>query len=178
MEKYKVRIKGERALLMNACHLEANTQRSKDYNSEKEAEKAMYRDAKGNIGVPSLCILSCLRESAKNFRVPGRGRKTFKDYIYAGLRIEPEFIPLIAENGYEIDLRPVVVQRSRIMRARPKFNDWCLEFVVEIIDPIVTPDSLKQILEDAGKYNGLLDFRPLFGLFLLEIFKRVENEKR
>lgn len=175
MEKYNVRIKGERALLMNVCRLEANTQRSKDYNPEKEAEKAVYRDAEGNIGIPSLCILSCLRESAKNFRVPGRGRKTFKDYIYAGLRIEPEFIPLITENEYEIDLRPVVVQRSRVMRARPKFNDWELEFVIEIIDPIITSDSLKHIIVDAGKYNGLLDFRPLFGLFKVEAFVEING---
>lgn len=48
---------------------------------------------------------------------------------------------------------------------------------MEIIDPIITPAVLKQIIEDAGKYNGLLDFRPLYGLFRLATFEKAENEE-
>jgi len=49
-----------------------------------------------------------------------------------------------------------------------------LEFTVEILDPVVTSSSLKEILIDAGKYNGLLDFRPLFGLFEVVTFEKVQ----
>jgi len=156
---------------------EANnkTTRKKEYDPKVDAEKALYKDKDGNIVVPSFCLLSCLRESAKNFQVPGKGKKTFKNFIYAGIQIEPVEIPLITEDSYEIDLKPVVVNRSRIIRARPRFDEWTLEFMIEITDPIISPENLKQILKDAGKYNGLLDFRPLYGLFTLESFEEIEE---
>jgi hypothetical protein len=39
-------------------------------------------------------------------------------------------------------------------------------------DPtVIHADTLKRILEDAGKYYGLGDFRPEFGTFRVEEFK-------
>lgn len=78
-EKYKVQIKGTRPLLMHSCAsmLEENnkTTRSKEYNPKEEAEKALYRDTEGRIVVPSFCVLSCIREAAKNYQIPGKGKK-------------------------------------------------------------------------------------------------------
>lgn len=178
IEKYKVRIKGTRPLLMHSCanmleESKNKTTRSKEYDPKIDAEKALYKDADGNIVVPSLCILACIKDSAKNFKVPGRGRQTFKNFVFAGIRLDPENIPLKSNNPWEIDLKPVVIGRSRIIRARPRFDNWELEFTAEIVDPVITPDSLKQFIIDAGKYNGLLDFRPLYGLFELKTFERI-----
>ena len=182
MEKYNVRIEGTRPLLMHSCNsmLEQSnnkTTRSKDHDPQKEAETALYTDKDGVIVVPSFSVLSCLRGSAVNFQVPGKGKKTYKNFIYAGLKIEAENILLESDAGYEVDLKTVVVQRSRIVRARPRFDDWALEFVIEIVDTIITPDALKQIIEDAGKFNGLLDFRPLYGLFKLTTFEKIADEE-
>ena len=180
-EKYEVRIEGIRPLLMHSCNSmleESNNKatRAKEHNPKTDAEAALYKDKEGNIVVPSFCVLSCLRGSAVNFQVPGKGKKTYKNFIYAGVRMETENIPLITENGWQIDAKTVVVQRSRIVRARPRFDNWALEFTMEIVDPIITPAVLKQIIEDAGRYSGLLDFRPLYGLFSLVRFERVVNE--
>lgn len=182
MEIYKVRIEGTRPLLMHSCNAmleESNNKatRSKEHDPQADAEMALYKDKEGNIVVPSFCVLSCLRGSAVNFQVPGKGKKTYKNFIYAGVRMDTENIPLISGNGWEIDAKTVVVQRSRIVRARPRFDNWALEFAVEIVDPIITPAVLKQIIKDAGKYNGLLDFRPLYGLFKLTAFEKVVNEE-
>ena len=177
-EKYEVRIKGTRPLLMNSCKniLEENKDmpsRGKEKLTAKEqAEKLMYKDKEENAVVPSLNLLACLRDSAVNFKVPGRGKKTYKNFIYSGLLVEPENIPIISDDGWEVDLRPVVIGRARIIRARPKFVNWELMFQIEIIDPIITPSAIESILIDAGKYNGLLDFRPLFGLFEVKKFSK------
>ena len=181
MEIYKVRIEGTRPLLMHSCNamLEANNgkpARSKEYDPKTDAETALYKDKEGNIVVPSFCVLSCLRGSAVNYKVPGKGKKTYKGFIFAGLMIEPENIPLISEDGWEIDLKTVVVGRARIVRARPRFDNWALEFGIEITDKVIIPVVLKQLIEDAGRYNGLLDFRPLYGLFKLTTFEKVVNE--
>ena len=66
---------------------------------------------------------------------------------------------------YKIDTRPVVVQRARIIRARPLMKDWRLKFEIIYDDQLIgtTPqelDNIRNVLEDAGKRIGLLDNRP------------------
>ena len=181
-EKYKVEIKGMRPLLMNSCKAMIAEKENKPMRNRKEmslkeeAERVLYTDKSGKPVVPSYCILSCLRKSAVNFKVPGRGKKTYKDFIYSGVQITPEDVPIISESSWEIDLRPCVIGAARVIKAKPKFMKWGLKFEVEILDPIITPSAFKEILVDAGKYNGLLEFRPLFGLFSVEIFEKVKNE--
>jgi len=44
-------------------------------------------------------------------------------------------------------------------------------------DPqILLRDTMRRIVEDAGKWIGLGDYRPEFGLFSVEEFKVVEEE--
>jgi hypothetical protein len=85
--------------------------------------------------------------------------------IRAGLEITPENIPLISD-GWKVDVQSVIIQRNRIPRARPRFDNWNLEFEIVNKDPtIINKDVLKQILIDAGKYYGIGDYRPDYGLF-------------
>ena len=177
---YNVRIKGTRPLLMNSCRhmvedrMGTPSRGKKEITLEEEAQRLVYIDEGRKSIVPSFCVLSCLRKSAVNFKVPGKGKKTFKDFIYSGVEVLPENIPVISDDGWEVDLKPVVIGRARIIKARPKFKQWELEFQVRIIDPIVTPTYFKEILVDAGKYSGLLDFRPLYGLFEVTEFEKVK----
>lgn len=174
-ETYRVRIDGTRPLLMHRPSGIGQTKgRQVIFDPVEDAKKALYLDRNGAIVVPSLNLLSCLRTAGTEFTVPGRGKKTFKDYIYAGLRIEPLDIPLIYSGEYEIDQRPVKLS-GRVMRARPKFYPWGLEFQITIVDSIIHHSSLKDILILAGRLKGLGDFRPLFGLFELSQFERVEE---
>jgi len=180
IESYNVQLEGTRPLLMHRIPIDLGStkgKRSNNYDPKKEAEAALYKNSEGQVIVPSLNILAALKQAGTDYKVPGRGKKTFKNYIYAGVGIEPFEIPL-QTNGtdprkaWEIDLQPVVVVRSRVMRSRPRFNQWGLAFIMEILDPIIQPEILKEILESAGRYQGLCDFRPLFGLFKVTGFKK------
>ena len=174
-ETYNIEIKGIRPLLMHsAATIGAKTggRGKTEYDPKEEAESYLYKNEKGEIVIPSLNILSAMRESAKDFKVPGKGRKTYMRYIYAGVQINPLEIPL-ASDGWKIDRKPVVIQRARIMRSRPRFDKWSLKFNIEIVDPIIRGSDAKSILEAAGKYQGLCDFRPLYGLFSVVCFERV-----
>jgi len=177
-ERYLVRIKGVKPLLMHApTGLGDNPQRRRGehLSPEEGAEAGLYKDAEGNVVMPALNVKAMLREAGRNYKISGR-RTTFGAAIKAGIDIEPFYIPL-KHNGWKVDLRPVVVQRSRILRARPRFDEWELEFYIINKDPnVLLRDTMKRIIEDAGKWIGLGDYRPEFGLFNVEEFKVVEGK--
>jgi hypothetical protein len=179
MEIYKVKIKGIKPLLMHAptgLGDKARLRRGEHLDPKIEAESYLYKNEKGEICIPSVNIKACIREAGRNYRVSGR-RTTFAAMIRAGLDVNPfPMVPLL-HNGWQVDIRPVVVQRNRILRARPRFDEWTLEFQIVNQDPtVIHKDTLKKILEDAGKYYGLGDFRPEFGLFEVEEFTEASSE--
>ena len=174
MEVYEVKIKGTRPLLMHApvgLEDKPKLRRGEHLDPKVEAESYLYKDSDGNIVIPSVNIKACIRDAGRNYRIRGR-RSTFAAMIRAGLDIRPyPYVPLI-HNGWVVDIRPVVVQRSRILRARPRFDKWALEFKIINHDPtIIHKETLEKILIDAGRYYGLGDFRPEFGLFKVEKFE-------
>jgi len=172
-ERYLVRIKGVKPLLMHApkgLGDNPRRRRGEHLSPEEEAEAALYKDPQGNIVIPAVNVKAMLREAGRNYKISGR-KTTFGAAIRAGIDIEPFYIPL-KHKGWKVDLRPVVVQRSRILRARPRFDEWELEFTIINKDPnVLLRDTMKRIIEDAGKWIGLGDYRPEFGLFSVEEFR-------
>jgi hypothetical protein len=176
-EVYRVRIRGVRPLLMaNPEHSIGNTpklRRGEHLDPKVEAEQYLYKDEKGNICVPARVVKACIRNAGRNYRIRGR-RATFAAMISAGLEVRPENI-LLGSN-WEVDVRSVVVQGQRIPRARPRFNSWALEFEIVNRDPtIIQREMLQRILADAGRYYGIGDYRPEFGLFEVEKFEVVPS---
>ena len=166
-QRIKARIEGTRPLLMHRFNVENESKLKvgKKPIPEEEAKMGLYENENGPF-IPSINILCSIIEAGKDAYVQGKGKKTYKEYIKSGLLVHPAEVPLISKSGWTIDLRPVVVKRNRIVRARPRFDDWALEFEIEIIDPeILTPDIVRLLLERAGRYKGLGDFRPFFGTF-------------
>jgi hypothetical protein len=178
VETYYVKIIGTKPLLMHAptgLGDKPRLRRGEHLEPNVEAESYLYKDPEGKIVIPSVNVKACIREAGRNYRISGR-KTTFASMVKAGIEIKPfPYIPLI-HNGWQVDIRPVVVQRNRILRARPRFDSWGLEFQIVNNDPtIIHMDTLKRILEDAGKYYGLGDFRPEYGTFRVEEFKLVKN---
>lgn len=79
--------------------------------------------------------------------------------------VEPEEIPLGKKTYDEIDRRPAVIQRQRIVKSRPRFNSWEIEFTINFDEERVKKEVLKEILIEAGKSKGIGDYRPKFGRF-------------
>lgn len=147
---------------------------------EEEAKNALYTDCDGNIIVPARCIEGALVKSASAKSAPGQGKKTFKQFVLGGLQVIPEEVPLISD-PYIIDKRRCVIMRQGIIRCRPRFNEWKLNFDIKIIDAYLLGHgmdaNLKMIIEDAGSLVGLLDYRPKFGRFKVTKFE-MKSERR
>jgi len=174
-ESYRVRIVGVRPLLLhNPAGVIGNLpklRRGEHLPPEEEARRYLYLDEEGRSCIPAANIKACIRDAGRNYRVRGR-RTTFAAMIRAALTISPRMVPIISKEGWKVDVRSVVVQRQRILRARPRYDDWELEFTIRNEDPTIIPaEMLKKIIIDAGRWYGLGDFRPEYGLFQLKEFK-------
>jgi len=164
--KYKVEIKGTRPLMMHSPNgIGTKSPKQTEYDPEVEAKKCLYLNSAGKICVPSFAILSSIRAASSNETKAGAGKKTLKGFVFSGLGISEDMIELPIQE-YSIDTRPVVVQRARILRSRPVFENWSLKFTINVYDPATWgPGTIRRMLESAGDYQGILDFRPLFGTF-------------
>ena len=61
----------------------------------------------------------------------------------------------------------VKVQRNRVMRTRPRFNEWEATILVEYDPELLNPDEVAQIFKRAGDEVGFCDWRPKFGRFVV-----------
>jgi len=183
MEKIEIEIKGETPYLMHAFPMtkadEKETKRPGISDYTKEVEESLYRLPDGKIYVPSTQIQGSLIEAGKNFQIPGKKKSTYSGLIGGLLIITPDAI-IINPQEFVIDRRSVVVPatRGRVIRERPKFNNWSLKFNIENLEEDGIPNTtVKKILDYAGSYIGIGDFRPKkkgpFGRFIVTKFKEV-----
>lgn len=167
MKKIKVVLRGTTPLLMHSAQSmeQSSVKRNpaKQYDPVEDAEKVAYRNKKGELFVPARCIKACMLNAASWYKF---GKKSAKQILAGCTRIEPYEVTLTngkkkALKKYEIDLRPVVVQRSRIMRARPRLDEWQLEFDIIYNEKTISDlQTIRMVLEEAGQRIGLLDNRP------------------
>ncbi len=185
--KIHVKIKGLTPLLMNKLNPESLKRQSRlktqEYNIEEDAKNSAYIDeinGKKQLYIPGYAVYSMIINTAKQYR----SRRTSLSSLLAGtIRIEPEKIPL-GTDKYEIDVRPVVIQKNRVLKARAKIPNWEAEFDIIYNKRVLTENivkTLKTILEDGGTRMGLLDYRPQhkgwFGTFTVEKFEVEGNDE-
>ncbi len=171
--KYKVKVKGTAPLLMNKFSEaveKKSTRKKKVYVPEEEAERKTYRTEDGKLFLPSTHFKASMIKSAVDFTMTGR--KTYKDYIKSGLFILEQEI-VLDQQKYEIFACPVVIQRARVMSWRPMFKEWSCAFTLDIADDMMNAETVKDILESAGKYKAVGDYRPEHGRFEIVEFKKI-----
>jgi hypothetical protein len=127
------------------------------------AESKLYCGLDGKVMVPSPNLLRSLVDGG-SFTKLGKKQVTTarSSMLYSCLSIEAAEIPIIHTQPWRVDTRAVRIPSTggRILAHRPVFDDWALEFEVELDTSIVNAKLLRQIVDDAGKRIGLGDFRP------------------
>jgi hypothetical protein len=152
---------------------------AKDYT--EEWREHLYV-TKGQVFQPATHLEGALVKAAVNFKITGKRGKTYKDLFRAAVFVapeeilhgvdEPDELDTDADKRLYLDMRPVVVQRARIVRIRPAFSPgWELSFQIEVIDDQINATLLQDILTLAGKSVGIGDFRPKFGRFSVVKFE-------
>lgn len=120
--------------------------------------------------LPGVNVETCLRDSGKVNRLGTA--------VTRGVIVVEDRIPLIVpqQNGRVLsrqelwdqnlkDYRRVGNQQNSVMRCRPCFPQWRIEFSILLNEEILDRADLVRIAERAGMAIGLGDYRPRFGRF-------------
>ena len=125
--------------------------------TRERAERGAYRTDAGDLYAPSTWFFRSIIEVGGYYKQRG-SRKSLKYVLPAAILVPADIIALVDLDGkairdFEVDARPVVIPatRGRIMAYRPK---------IEVDTTIIDLDMAHQLLEDAGRRQGVGDFRP------------------
>ena len=141
-----------------------------------EWKAGIYFDPSVGVYVPAQNIHASIAEAARSTK---SGKKAKSAVFVSGLNGE-ENIPLQYEGPTDLqglwdggfyDARSVRIGTSRVMRYRPIFRDWGLSFRVVFSPEILSEDEVKSMVEFAGDFCGLCDYRPRFGRFEISSVK-------
>lgn len=187
MQQITVTITGKAPLLMHSdrfanpldpatkAHKELTGKRKKtDADHEAIARSefmgSLYHDDAIGPYIPGQNIDAALQDAAKL-------QKLGKRFKQAVMVIENE-VPLQYKGprdreglfaGGFLDVRGVKVAMAKLMRCRPKFNQWSAEFTIAFNEEVLNIEEIRKAVADAGQLIGLCDYRPRFGKFTAEI---------
>jgi hypothetical protein len=128
----------------------------------------LYYDENDGPVMPVWNIVRCIQNAGKQHKL---GASVLRGVIPA-----TETTPVIYEGPRDIEgmweagtfalRKSVGIGSSRTMRTRPVFTDWRIEALIEVDLRILDPEKINQLVEEAGRYQGLGDNRPVYGRFL------------
>ena len=184
MKNLQVTWKGTTPLIMHSCQcvnpLHPIARELKKYTSKKNKTEedlikisdlewesgAYWKDGIG-LYMPAENVEATIKNGAK---ANNKGKDIQKYVSVTDLYI-PFFYgenltkeELIANYDYR-DTRIMTVQRAKVLRTRPRFDQWHLIFNLMYDDTKIDIDTIVNAMEYAGSYVGLCDSRPKYGKF-------------
>lgn len=137
------------------------TETDDDRIRELECQTSLWLDGGGAPTVPEAALRAVIETGARKLRQGPQVRE--------GLIVEQvekfDYDKSLGANVEELGRNAqfttgVVVQRSRILRTRAKFDQWAVTFRLECDDELVDQEQLASWLDIGGRRIGLGDWRP------------------
>lgn len=142
------------------------------------AEFHCYRNIEGKCYLPSDHLRGAMILAGAFVKAKvGNTTKSMKNIVAAMFFVNPDEI--ILPDYDVIDKRSAVNRniKARVITIRPKWTNWSVEFNLMVDNGTITPETVKSILEYAGRYVGIGSFRPTnngqFGRFEVERINEV-----
>jgi len=125
------------------------------------------RNNRSTVVIPSMAIHQALVAAAKYSKrqIPNQGKATWTAKFSAGimilenpaLHVDPEIVQCVAISANADGVRG---SGKRVTRRFPTIPAWRSTFDVHILDPIITEDVFREMVEIAGLFVGIGQFRP------------------
>lgn len=77
----------------------------------------------------------------------------------------PQTIAALSKDSNFADMRMVKQMRYQILRTRPIFKTWSLEFTLSFLPNLLNAQQVRDVLVLAGQVAAFGDYRPRFGRF-------------
>lgn len=127
---------------------------------------SLYLSKKDGLIIPAEILEAAINGGARKFKEgvvckSGLALMDHSKLIFDG----PQEPNEMWEDGRFTFQKMVVVSRSRILRTRPKIDEWSLVVTVNFEDTVCDQAQIFKWLEKAGQIVGLCDWRPRYGRF-------------
>lgn len=141
-----------------------------DYEEMAKVEwrGGLYLDDKNRVVWPAENLEAAILAASAKLKLKSQLKSSLiveeaAPLIYDG----PKTVDGLAKDAKFMDTRGVrnPGSGSRVMRTRPIFPKWELEFTVTWDDEDVSQSEMEQIIRICGKSIGFSDYRPKFGRF-------------
>jgi len=143
-------------------------------------DEAIDLDSHGNASAKPYTSLVIPSNNIRSLIVEGARKRKLGKQAEAGVTVEsdgefrhdgPSDLNDLAADRRFTDRRPVGNKTATVMRTRPIFRTWAVEFTLFIDPELIEPAAVRQALDMAGRMIGLGDYRPLYGRFSVETFE-------
>jgi hypothetical protein len=134
-----------------------------ELHPKDQAERCLYKDDEGVLIYPADNLLAAFVDAGRYIKVGKRQLSTRDTTIITSfLNIIESFIPIKSTKGWRVDARGVVNQstKGRHISYRPLFDDWKLKFTLDIDTSEASLNTVREIIDRAGKVIGIGVMRP------------------
>lgn len=183
MKEFNVEIAGTTPLLFNRfmeSSIASETKKRAGAQKKHNPEDKLYKTPDGEIYTPSTHIRGSLINASKQFKIRGKSRATYSKLVGSAIEINPDAIVHKIQDWEEFIISAVNPNtRGRMLVNRPKMNEWKIEFQLKFPENDIPVEVMKNILDYAGQYVGIGDWRPdkkgKYGKFIVTKFEEIED---
>ena len=166
MEEIGVTVKGISPLLMHrfSDYAQDSVDNSKPKpdvrltDREDVAKDSAYLEEDGTLYQPGEHFYKMLIAMSSSKRI---GKKSAKSYVAGGVSIKEFHIPHKIQK-FVVDSRKVKNPATFManIRHRYRLDDWELSFTILYDADQLTPQFIKELMDEGGYRNGIGDYRP------------------
>lgn len=140
--------------------------------SDLEWQAGVYWDDNLGLVIPNQCIAATFLAGAKMNKM-GSALQKYVFVVDSQIPLDigevQNFEKMNTDLRYR-DTRSVCVQRQRVIRTRPRFDTWRLEFDMLYDENRIDLDAIALAIENAGNYIGMCEMRTMgYGRFVASI---------
>lgn len=168
-----IRIEGVSPLMCHAIPRELlfpeekSVLRGEEGTPREQADRGLYRATVGKkknvLVIPGQNLLKCLVEAGK-FQKAGRSKLTTRDssLVTAAVALLNINIPIEHKAPWEVESNMVTNEatKGKVPCHRPRFDEWALEFRIQVDVKMFDMKMVRRLVDDAGKKIGLGPRRP------------------
>lgn len=178
----RVTIEGVCPILFHRYSVEAVEEKAKSAKNSKakktdDVESYVYRNDAGELCIPGMALKGACVGAARSRQDPRSPRKSAMD-LYKAIIVPLTELASLGKTAWDfLDQRRAVVQRNAVNRTRPAMKTgWRATFDLCVQAPeYLDPHSLNALVGDAGRFQGVGDFRPTYGRFQVVAFEVLTN---